>query len=158
VVTRRRRTVSDPTDENFQWPSPDEIRPVDAGRLMDDIERESMAANKRAKMLTARKAQAKALVDAVLEINELDALPFTTSQGKRVTYTPYEFDAFTVDDYEAFEAWAETQHENYFDNSPKLREGIFRDEMRRRVADGEPLPPGVRRYSEQRLSRSARKS
>jgi hypothetical protein len=157
AVSLEEATKPDPADEDFQWPSVADLRPADAARLLDDIEQASLRANKRADLLKRRKQEGKALVTAVAEEYELDAIPFTNAQGKRVTYTPYEFDAFTVDDPEEFRLWAMTQNENYFDLSPKLRDGIFRDEMRRRVQDGEPLPPGVRRWTDTRLSRSARK-
>lgn len=144
-------------DEDFQWPDISSMRPADAGRLLDDIEREAAAANKRADILKKRKAQAKQIVLAVVEDFEQESVDFRTAAGNKVRYTPYAFDVFSVDNREAFDEWAKTQSESYYDPTPKLREGVFLDEMRRRVQDGEPLPPGVKRYSDQRLSRTAAK-
>lgn len=143
--------------EDFQWPDISSMRPADAGRLLDDIEREAAAANKRADILKKRKAQAKQIVLAVVEDFEQESVDFRTAAGNKVRYTPYAFDVFSVDNREAFDEWAKTQSESYYDPTPKLREGVFLDEMRRRVQDGEPLPPGVKRYSDQRLSRTAAK-
>lgn len=141
--------------EDFEWPQVKDLRPVDALRLLDDIEKEARAANKRAETLKRRKAQAKQIALAVLEEYEQDSTKVTTSDGAKVLYSTYPFDVFSVDDEEAFKGWAETQSESYFDPTPRLRESIFLDEMRRRVQDGEPLPPGVKRWTDTRLSRSA---
>lgn len=150
-------TENDPGSENYQWPEVKNLRPADAARLLDDIEDEARAANKRADILKSRRAQAKQIVLAVAEDYELTAIDTTTNGGQRVRYTPYPFDAFDVEtgNEEAFKAWAATQSESYYDSTPQLREGIFRDEMRRRMQDGEPLPPGVRHWTDTRLSRSA---
>lgn len=151
-------TEQDFAADDFEWPQVKDLRPSEAVRLLDDIERESRAANKRADILKARKAQAKQIAVAVLEEYEQPDASAITADGKKVRYTPYPFDAFTVDNPEAFKAWAATQNENYYDSTPKLREEIFRDEMRRRVSDGEDLPPGVRRWTDVRLSRTATKA
>lgn len=143
---------------DFEWPDVKSMRPVDALRLLDDIERESREANKRADDLKRRKAQAKQIALAVLEEYEQDSTKVTTSDGHKVLYSTYPFDVFTVDDEKRFAEWAETQSESYFDSTPRLRDGIFLDEMRRRVQDGEPLPPGVRRWTDTRLSRTASKT
>jgi hypothetical protein len=143
------------SSEDFQWPEVKDLRPVDALRLLDDIEREARAANKRAEKLKQRKAQAKQIALAVMEEYEQEATKVTTSDGNKVVYSTYPFDVFSVDNEEAFREWAATQSESYFDPTPKLREQLFLDEMRRRVQDGEPLPPGVRRWTDMRLSRSA---
>lgn len=146
---------SDLAAEDFEWPDVSKLRPAEAARLLDDFERAAAEANRRADRLKSRKAQAKAIALAVAEEYELEAIDTTTNTGQRIRYTPYPFDTFSVDDEAAFKAWADTQHESYFDSSPKLRQQIFLDEMRRRVQDGEPLPPGVRRFTDTRLSRTA---
>lgn len=148
----------DPGSEEFVWPEVKDLRPTDAGRLLDAIEREAAAANKRADLLKSRKAQAKALLGAVLEEYEQNGVRFTSATGKEVQYTPYDFDAFTVDNPEEFKPWAEMQSESYYDSTPKLRDAIFQAEMRRRLKDKEPLPPGVRRWTDVRYSRSATKA
>lgn len=141
--------------EDFVWPEVRDMRPVDAARLLDDIERAASAANKRAELLKKRKGQAKATLNTVLEIYEQDAVDFTNSDGKRVRYTPYDFDVFNVADEEAFREWAAGESERYYDDTPRLRQEVFLDEMRRRHQDGEALPPGVVKWTDQRLSRSA---
>lgn len=147
----------DPASEDFQWPEVKDLRPVDALRLLDDIEREARLANKRADALKARKAQAKQIALAVLEDYEQESTKIVTAEGRKVIYEKYDIDFFTVDDHEAFKPWSDTQSESYYDASPKLREGIFQDEMRRRAQDGEPLPPGVKQWTDTRLSRTAAK-
>jgi hypothetical protein len=141
--------------EDFEWPQVKDLRPVDALRLLDDVEREARLANKRAETLKRRKAQAKQIALAVMEDYEQDSAKVTTHDGNKVLFSTYPFDVFSVDDEPAFKEWASTQSESYFDPTPTLREGIFLDEMRRRVQDGEPLPPGVKRWTDTRLSRSA---
>lgn len=145
---------ADPGAKEFEWPEIKDMRPADAARLLYDIEVATTAANARAKRLTSRKAQARKIVEAVAEEYELPEIATITSAGRKVRYRAEPVDYFSIDNPEAFRAWAETQSENYFDPTPKLREGIFRDEMRRRVQDREPLPPGVRRYTDTKLSRS----
>jgi hypothetical protein len=146
---------TDYASEDYQFPEFDALRPADAGRLMDDIEREAQAANRRADRLKSRKAQAKALLNQVLEEYEQDSVRFTNAEGRQVQYTPYPFDVFNVDDEDAFKEWAAGEAERYYDETPRLREDVFRDEMRRRVQDGEDLPPGVRRWTDTKLSRSS---
>lgn len=147
--------TDDFASEDFQWPEVKDLRPAEAARLLDDIETASREANKRADILKARKAQAKQIALAVAEEYELSAIDTVTYGGQRVRYTPYSFDAFSVDNEEAFKEWAATQSESYYNAAPRLRDDIFRDEMRRRIQDGEPLPPGVRRWTDTRLSRTA---
>ena len=145
---------ADPGAEEFEWPQIKDLRPADAARLLNDIETAATEANARAKRLTSRKAQAQKIVEAVAEEYELPEISTITGAGRKVRYSVQPQDFFSIDNPEAFEAWAAEQAENYFDPTPKLREGIFRDEMRRRVQDHEPLPPGVRRYTGTKLSRS----
>lgn len=147
--------TNDPGSEEFQWPEVSELRPAEAARLLDDIEREATLANKRADTLKKRKAQAKAIVLAVAEDYELESIDTTTAEGQRVKYTPYSFDVFSVTDEEAFKAWAGEDGENYYEQRERLRDDSFRDAMRRRLQDGEPLPPGVTRWTDPRISRTA---
>lgn len=141
--------------EDFAWPEVKDLKPADALRLLDDIEAEARAANKRADTLKRRKAQAKQIALSVLDSYELDSAKTTVGDGRKVLYSTYDFDVFTVDDEAAFKAWAADQSESYYDPTPRLRDQIFLDEMRRRLKDGEPMPPGVRRWTDTRLSRSA---
>lgn len=150
-------TEPDSALERLEAAQPGELKPADALRLLDDVEREAREANKRAETLKSAKSKARVIATQVLEQYELDTARTTLADGSTVQYTPYEFRAYRVADEEAFRAWAEGQIENYYDPTPKLREGTLRDECRRRVDDGEPLPPGVVEYTETRLSRSATK-
>lgn len=147
-------STNDPGSEDFQWPEVSELRPAEAARLLDDIEAQARMANKRADLLKKRKSQAKQIVLAVAEEYELDAIRTTTGSGAKVQYTPYPFDVFSVTDEEAFKAWAAEDAENYYEHKEKLREDIFLDAMRRRVQDKEPLPPGVTRWTDIRISRT----
>lgn len=147
--------MTDFASEGFEWPDVKSLRPADALRLLDDIERQAREANKRADDLRRRKAQAKQIALAVMEDYEQESTRVTMHDGNKVNYSTYTFDVFSVDDAAAFRKWAETQSESYFDPTPKLRESVFLDEMRRRVQDGEPLPPGVKRWTDVRLSRTA---
>lgn len=144
--------------EEFEWPEVTELRPSDAARLLYDVESAAAAANKRADILRSRKNEAKQIALTVAEIYEQPDISAITDDGRKVRYTPYPFDVFSVDDPAAFKEWAVSQSESFYDETPRLREEIFRDEMRRRDQDGEPLPPGVRKWSDTRLSRSAAKT
>lgn len=149
--------VKDYGAEEIEWPEPRDVRLVDAGRLLDDIERQATEANARAKRLTSRKTTAKLILKAALERDEQDSVVFTNSQGRKVTYTPYAFDVYNIVNEDEFKEWAE----EYADEggeafyAPALRKDIFLDEMRRRDKDGEALPPGVQKFSDERMSRSA---
>jgi hypothetical protein len=147
-------TEPDPGADEWEWPETAGMRPVDAARLLNTIETEATAANRRAENLKKRKAQAKRIMEGILEDQELDSVRFTTDDGRRIQYTVGDtVDHFSIDDDEAFRQWAQEQAENYFE--PALRKEMFTDAMRRRVMDGEPLPPGVRRWSDVKLSRSS---
>lgn len=149
--------VKDYGAPKIEWPEPSEMRLVDAGRLLDDVERQATEANARAKRLTSRKTTAKMILKAVLEREEQDKVVFTNSQGRQVSYSPYNFDVYNIVNEDEFKAWAE----EYADEggeafyAPALRKDIFLDEMRRRDKDGEGLPPGVQKFSDERMSRSA---
>lgn len=135
--------------------NPGELDAAEALRLLDDVERAATEANARAKELAKAKSRAKTVAIQVYERLDLDVAGTTAADGTKLRYTPYEFKAYQVVDEEAFREWEAAQDESFYDPTPKLREAILRDECRRRVDDGEPLPPGVREYTETRLSRSA---
>lgn len=129
-------------------------RPDAAAKLWDAIEREATAANKRAAILKSRKAMAKEL--AIRAVEESPYPSVTVDVGDRqVQITPYDWEVFSVKDEAAFKDWAAGEAENYYDDEPRLREGVFLDSMRRRSQDGEPLPPGVVRWVDTRISRTA---
>lgn len=148
-------STRDLASEDFEWPDPGTLLPDEAMRLLDDFEEEAKKANKRADTLKERKRTAKIIALDTLKQYRLKSATTETADGKDVRYTPYDFEIFTVEEPRAFMEWALKQDENYFDNAPKLREEVFLSNMRRMYKDGEPLPPGVKRYTEPRLSRSA---
>jgi hypothetical protein len=57
-------------------------------------------------------------------------------------------------DEAAFREWAADEAERYYDDTPRLREQVFLDEMRRREEDREPLPPGVTSWTDTKISRT----
>lgn len=142
------------SDEEFTWPEVATLRVADAVRILYDVETQATEANRRAETLKARKAAARTILQQVLEREELETGRAKVRGGATVQYTPYDWDVFTVVDEDAFRNWAETAaSEAYY--APKLRDGIFLDEMRRLTQDGQPLPPGVKRTTIQKLNRSA---
>lgn len=138
---------------DYKLPDARDLRPVDAARLMDDIERASTETNARKKRLDGLKSQVRNLVIEVLKDNELDSVRFTNSAGRKVQYTPYTWDVYNVTDEAAFREWAAGEAERFYGEA--LREGVFLDEMRARAKAGEPIPPGVSRFTDMKLSRSA---
>lgn len=144
----------DYADEDFAWPEVNQLKVGEAIALLGNIELQAAAANKRAKTLASRKATAKAVVDAVLEEAELTSGRAVLSNGREVQYTKGEETYYSIIDPIAFAKWAKDQNESFYDREPRLRDDIFRDEMRRRTMDGEPLPPGVQKYTDTKLSKS----
>lgn len=144
-----------PLEDDFEWPDPSTMKPADAMRLADRFERELTEANRAAKLAQQRKATAKKIQLDVMDIYELDEVGVTMEDGSRVKYTPYPFDVYTIKNKEEFDAWAETQDESFYDTSPKLREQVFLDVVRRMDQDGEELPPGVVKFTQTRVSRTA---
>lgn len=128
---------------------------ADAFELLDEIEHQAQLANKRADTLKERKAQAKKIALDVLDIKRQKGARIEGHEGRDVQYTPYDFDVFNVVDHEAFGEWAETADESFYDTNPRLRGEVFQGAMRQLHQDKQPLPPGVQRYSEVRLSRTA---
>lgn len=142
-------------DDEFIWPDVAGLRVADAVRLLYDIEEQATVANARAERLKKRKATARVIIQQVLEREELESGRAKTRDGKTIQYTPSTRDVFHVTDEEAFKAWAEEDAERYYDDTPRLREGIFLDEMRRRLQDKEPLPPGVQHVPLPTINRTA---
>jgi uncharacterized protein (DUF1800 family) len=143
---------------DYAFPSPEDITPAQAGRLWDAISVQKAAVKKRLEALTASEKTAKALLIATLEIAETKGVTgVAISGGREASYSRYEFDAFNVVDPEAFAEWAQQQDENYYDPTPKLREGLLRDKMRALKKAGQALPPGVKEYNETRIQKSTKK-
>lgn len=141
--------------EDWEFPEIDEsIDPAEAARLWDEIERQSREANKRAKKLAERKAAAKELALRVIEASPYTSVRIEGAEGREVQITPYPWTIHQVVDESEFKLWAMGEAERYYDATPRLREDVFRDEMRRREADGEPLPPGVKSWTDTKISRT----
>lgn len=144
-------------EEGYELPHADDLKPAEAARLYETMTAAKAAAERIATQMGKLKGQAKQTLIAVQETYELPGIDVAVEGGRTVHYSTYEFDAFTVVDPEAFKAWADTQDENYYDPTPKLREGLLRDKMRGLKKARQPLPPGVREYSEQRIQKTTKK-
>jgi hypothetical protein len=144
--------------EDWEFPDASDLTPDEAAVLWDRIEHEASAANKRASRLKERKAVAKDLALRKIQESPYSFVGIELANGREIQVKPYEWEVFDVVDETAFQAWAreyaDAGGEHYYDPEPQLRRGIFLDDMRRRSQDGEPLPPGVRRYSETKISRT----
>lgn len=141
--------------EEWEWPEVNTLRVADAVRMLYDIEVQATAANKRADTLKTRKAVARTILEQVLEREELESGRAKVRDGRTIQYTPGPWDVFTIVDDEAFKEWAAADGERYYDPEPKLREGVFLDAMRNLVSTQQPLPPGVKRTTIQKLNRTA---
>ena len=141
--------------EEFQWPEPSEMEVADALELLDGITRQLTIANKRAKRLTSRKATATKIALAVLEMKRQPSASIEAPNGRRIQYTPYQVDWFDVDDMDAFLDWAMKQDEVFTDSAPRVVKERMQDYARQLYSDGQPIPPGVRRYTDDRISRTA---
>lgn len=144
----------DYSSEDWEFPDASDMDPADAAKLWDEIERQAREANKRAKKLAERKATAKELSIQTLEASPYTSVRIEGVEGREVQVTPYPWTIHTIKDEVAFKEWCAGEAERYYDATPKLREDVFRDEMRRREADGEPLPPGVTSWTDTKISRT----
>ena len=103
--------MSDDLLARLEAANPGTLDPADALRLLDDVEREATAANKRAKDLAAAKSRAKTIAIQTLERLELDVAGTRAADGTKLRYTPYEFKAYNVVDEAAFREWEAEQDE-----------------------------------------------
>lgn len=140
--------------EDFEFPSVEDLDPAEAGQVWDRIERQAREANKRADRLKQRKAIAKELALRAVESSPYTSVRFEGAEGREVQITPSPWTVFRIVNEAEFKAWAEGEAERYYDDSPRLREGVFLEEMRRRDEDGEHLPPGVVSWTDTKISRS----
>lgn len=140
--------------EDFEFPAVEDLDPAEVAALWDKIERESREANKRAARLKERRAMAKELAIQAIEASPYKSVTVEGAEGRDVRMTPYAWTVFRIADEEAFKAWAEGEVERYYDDSPRLREGVFLEEMRRREEDHESLPPGVVSWTDLKISRT----
>jgi hypothetical protein len=145
---------TDYSSEDWEFPDASDMDPAEAAALWDEIERQAREANKRAKRLAERKATAKELAIQTLEASPYTSVRIEGAEGREVQVTPYPWTIHTIKDEAAFKAWAAGEAERYYDATPQLREGVFRDEMRRREQDKEPLPPGVTSWTDTKISRT----
>lgn len=145
--------------EDWEFPDATDLDVPAAARLWDSIERAAAEANKRATRLKSRKAAAKELALKVLDEAGMTSARVAVADGREVQLTPYDWDVFSIKDEDEFKAWAadnaDRGGEDFYDSEPRLRDGIFLDEMRRRVQDHQPLPPGVVRWTDTKISRTA---
>jgi len=140
--------------EDFEFPPVEDLDPSEAAQLWDRIERDAREANKRAARLKERKAVAKNLALQAIEASPYSSVRVEGAEGRDVQITPYSWTVFRVADEEAFREWAEGEAERYYDDSPRLRESVFLEEMRRREGDRESLPPGVTSWTDTKISRT----
>lgn len=140
--------------EDFEFPALEGLDPSEAASLWDQIERESREANKRAARLKERKAMAKELALQAIEASPYTSVRIEGAEGRDVQLTPYPWTVFRIVDEAAFREWAEGEAERYYDDSPRLREGVFLEEMRRRDEDHESMPPGVTSWTDTKISRT----
>lgn len=140
--------------EDFEFPDLASLDPAEAAALWDRIEREAAQANKRAARLKDRKIVAKELALKAVEASPYSSVRIEGAEGRDVQITPYPWTVFTIVDEGQFKDWAEGEAERYYDDTPRLREGLFLEEMRRRDEDKEPLPPGVSSWTDTKISRT----
>jgi hypothetical protein len=141
--------------EDYEFPSLDDLDPVKAGQLWSAIEMEAAEANRRAARLKERKQVAKALTIAAIDASGQTGARVPLPNGREVNLTPYTQDHYSVKDQAEFEDWAKDQAERFWDETPRFREGVFQDHMRGLEQRGEPLPPGVVRWRDTKISRTA---
>lgn len=140
--------------EDYQLPILVGLDPADAAQLWDQIERESREANKRAARLKERKSMAKELALQAIEASPYTSVRVEGAEGREVQITPYPWTVFDIVDEGEFKEWAAGEAERYYDDSPRLRESVFLEEMRRREEDKESLPPGVKSWTDTKISRT----
>lgn len=149
------KTPQDLGAEDWEFPDASQMSVPEAARLWDAIEREAAAANKRAARLKDRKAAAKDFALKVLDASDQTSARVALADGREVQITPYTWEVFSIKDEAEFKEWAAGEAESYYDDTPRLREGIFLDKMRQLSQDKAPLPPGVVRWEDVRISRTA---
>lgn len=142
--------------EDWEFPDASELSIPEVIRLWYDLDKTATEANKRAARLKERRAAVKDLAIKVVEASGQTSGSAEVEDGREVQITPYPWEIFAITNEAAFKEWAGAEAEAYYDTEPKLREGLFQDSMRRRSQDREPLPPGVKRWEDIRISRTAK--
>ena len=148
-----------PGDEDYELPKATELTPPDVIRLWHEIEASNREAGQRKNRL---KDLAKAMQGLALEVVEQSGQTSARAEvepGRELQITPYDWEIFDIVDQEAFDEWRQEYEdeggEHFYDSTPRLRESIFQDAMRLLSQNKRPLPPGVRRYTEPRVSKTA---
>lgn len=86
--------------------------------------------------------QLESLYDLMTEGADADEDVGSTVIGGTM-FVPYKKLRAYITDEAAFLAWAREQDETLYENPVKPREGLLNTEVRKRLDDDEPLPPGV---------------
>jgi Arc/MetJ family transcription regulator len=142
--------------EDFEFPALEELDIPSVARLWYDLDQAATAANKRAARLKERRAAVKDLAIEVVRASGQTGGSAEVGDGREVQITPYAWEVFQIVNEEQFKEWAAGEVENYYDSTPRLRESIFLDHMRKLSQDRAPLPPGVKRWEDIRISRTAK--
>lgn len=112
------------------------------------------AASKMRKVADAIAADAKSYelqcYDRMEAEDALDDNGGGTQRNKFGTFTASQTILASINDREAFEAWAAEQDETYFEE--KAREGIINQLARELLDNGQPLPPGLTVYPQRRVT------
>lgn len=111
-------------------------------------ERKKLSAlNRQVDAQKKRKREAQQKLLRVLEEEELDSVKAAGQLASQ-----YDIHFAVIQDKDAFREWAEQEDEVYFEAEPRIREDELNREVRRRLEDKEPLPPGVGFYTDHRIS------
>ena len=97
----------------------------------------------------ARKAKAEAQRECVqaLEREELDS-----AKAGDVLASRYELAFAKLENRELFKEWAKDEDEAYFEPEPRVDESKLNGLVRRLLDDGQPLPPGLGVWFDERIS------
>jgi len=123
---------------------------TEAVKHWDKLTAKRAKANREAKLISAETAEAKQEVDRLLGERG--------HEGVRVggsVVSVYEKTHYYVreDGREAFERWAKKQDEQYLEPVQRVREETLNSNMQMLEEDGQPLPPGVSKYTERKISK-----
>jgi hypothetical protein len=139
-------------------PPPDvTARNRDVADWHDATARLSATCNKIKDAATRHKDAAKWALIRKQDHEELPSISID-KDGERVTYTKYEFPHPKIEDENALREWAVNDDgEALFEPQVRLRKDQLAAAVRRHIADGEPLPPGLSVFLETKISRSVKK-
>lgn len=107
-------------------------------------------ANKRAKEIAEEVREAKEEVERLLGERGQDGVKVGGSVVSTYQKTHY----YVVEaERAAFEKWAADQDEEYLEPNRRVRGDTLNSNMQQMVEDGQPLPPGVSKYTETKVSK-----